>query len=1332
MLLLLLLLVPLMYFIVQHISYQLEENEKLKETRISLQISDKLSDVVHEFQHERAQLLSGLASDSALFVDTTLQRRKTRAVRNSLEQLHQELNEEIGILSELDQMDYFRDQFDKNQLDAEEFRQYSRPLLFELMQRIDDDAIGINDVKLSRDMISFAYLVEAKVHLGRVRSSLMNLMQGEGNEMTDYARLKSQIDDYEKALGNFERYAPEAALKTLHQFIATPNYAATQTLFARLDTQGLAGLEGYRAEGLFKLVSENVNAYKQLEEELIGDIFQQVDKEIADRHQALFVLIVILLFTIGSALLLAAYIIRLVSNSLLTLKVAADRVRQGATDVVIDVNSRDEIGAVAGSFRGVVNKTVALTRVAEAIGEGNYSVEVPIESDEDILPLALQDMQEKLAEFSRKNSERSWVLTGISELNSLLVGEEDMQAVAEKSLAYLCNYAGASSGVMYLLQDGGMLKPKAGYGLNNSLDQLPEFRIGQGMLGKAVDRQEACELDGVAPDYLRIRTGLAEIETVQVLILPLSFSETSVGAVEISLRNTATALQREFMRSATERMAILLHSLQANVHTQQLLYETQNQAEELETQQEELRQLNAELRASEEELKVSQEELQEKNAELEEKAQLLEEQFEALETKNKSLEDARQAIELKIQQVETVSKYKSDFLANMSHELRTPLNSILILSRLLADNSEERLSEKQEEYAQIIHNSGSDLLKLINEVLDLSKIESGQIGLELDEINPRLLGVQESFRELARNKKIAFETEFSDQLPDTINTDRLRLEQILKNFLSNAMKFTESNGQVKMKVYNVTEKPAFQSESLRQAEEVVAFAVQDSGIGIPEEKREVIFEAFQQADTSTTRKFGGTGLGLSISKELAALLGGEIMLESSEGKGSTFTLYLPVKGPQKKKAKAAPKQEPAAEVTPKQQVSALFSEIQKPKNGKSGKENPEDIRLLIIEDDQAFNSILADFANSKQFTVNQAFTGTEGLQLARELKPQAVLLDINLPDMSGWDVLKEIRADEALRHINVHVMSAYDKEVIEQKKAGSEEFIPKPVTLEMLNTAFTTFASASDKSIETVLIVEDNEVENKAIAELLSSRQIKSLSAHSAEEAEQLLERHKIDCVVLDLNLPGVKGRDWLRQLRTNKAWNRLPIIIYSGKHLNEEDEIELKRYANTVIIKNEHSYLRLLDEVQLFLYSMNQKLPQSKDFKMKLHLPEEVLRNRKILLVDDDVRNVYSLSSLLELHEMDITVAYNGKEAIEKLQTEEGIDLVLMDIMMPEMDGIEATQEIRKMYEFRDLPIIALTAKAMKGDKEKCLKAGVSDYITKPVDTDKLLTLLRVWLYEA
>jgi CheY-like chemotaxis protein len=1327
-LLLLLLLIPLVYFVTTTVRSEIAANEELEEVAAQLAESDAISNFLHEFQKERARIIAAQEGSAYFVQEAKKQRERTNAAEQALKAYYESTGYAFPDLGLINELRSFRMAQDMGKLDLAAFRNYTANLLLRFTNRIDENATGISNVALSRDLISFKNLVSAKIELGRIRSTLMRVIQEGRFSLNDYAMYAAQKELYNSSVLDFMRYAEASEIAALRQLTSSDDYGAVLQLFDELENNPGSDLSGYDLQAVFSLFTTNVEHFKQLEDGMISRIKDQVEEERVRRNTALLGLILFLALMLGLAIVLSFYIVNIISSSLSSLRSAAERVRLGATDVVISIRSQDEIGQVADAFRGVVNKSIGLTRVAQAIGEGRYDVEVDVQSPEDALSLALKEMQDKLYHYNRESTNRSWVLGGLSDLNNLVAGENEIDTVAEATIAFLCDYTGAEAGILYLHDDAGRLIPRSAYGLTTSPDALPSFRIGTGKVGLAVKDKEIKQLEDVPDAYLRVQTGLADIAPATVLIIPLIFTNTIVGALELSTRKPVGPLQLEFYKTVSERIAIILHTLMAHLHTQELLYETQNQAEELETQQEELRQLNAELKASEEELKVNQEELQEKNSELEEKAQLLEEQFEAVHTKNQALEDARQAIELKIQQVETVSKYKSEFLANMSHELRTPLNSILILSRLLAENPDKRLSDKQAEQAEIIHKSGADLLKLINEILDLSKIESGQIRLEVEEIPLRDLQLDLTFAELANNKNVSFTTAIDPELQQTFKTDRFRLEQILKNFISNAIKFTPDGGKVELSIYPLRQQLDFQSEELKQEEAIIAFAVKDTGIGIPKDKQELIFEAFQQADSSTTRKFGGTGLGLAISKELANLLGGEIKLESKPGKGSTFTLYLPARGRQVENQQAASQPTQAQRKSKTETVRQLFTAVDAKANGNG--RHKKNISLLIVEDDRGFNGILADFAHAKNFKVRQAYTGQEGLKLARESKPDALLLDINLPDMSGWDVLAQIREDKDLRNISVHVMSAYDREVVGNEN-DNEDYLPKPVTLEMLNKAFTNIASASDKAIESILIVEDNEIENNAIAELLLSRNLRSVSVFSAEEAEKVLAKQKIDCIILDLNLPGMKGQEWLQKIRAKKGLADIPIIIYSGKDLSEGEENSLKRFANTVIIKNEHSYLRLLDEVQLFLHKVNQKLPLGNDFKMKLHVPEEILKNKRVLLADDDVRNVYSICSLLEMQGMEIVVAYNGQEALDKLGSEQNIDLVLMDVMMPEMDGIEAIKRIRQHHKYRKLPIIALTAKAMKEDRDKCIAAGASDYIPKPVDTEKLLSLMRVWLYE-
>ena len=1320
-----LLLFPLLYFVASTISREIDANESLKQEAMQLSESERISAVVHSFQRERARMLAAAGGDTLMMVEARVQRTPTDAAIRDLNSFLSSNNRVLPEVAMLNDLSKYRSALDKNQLNAADFRGYSTETIFAFLDRIDVNATGISSAELEVQLSNFKHLAEAKVQLARIRSLLMNAVLVQELTTEEYATFRSHLNFYYEALRDFNRYAGAESAQAVQAVLTTDNYKEVEKLMQQLEANPEADVAALDASRVFTLFTVSIEDLRKVETDLISRIRNQVNEEIAQRQNYLIWLIALLVVILALTTLLALYIINLISASLSTLKTAADRIKVGATDVVIDVDSQDEIGKVAESFRGVLNKSIHLSEVARAIGRGQYDMDVEVQSDKDVLSYTIRDMRDNLQRFTTENANRNWILTGIADLNDIASGEKELARLSEKIITFLSNYTGAEAGVLYLHNDGGKLEPAAGHGVAQSADRLPSFMIGAGKVGQAVKERQVLVLEDVAEEHMTIKSGLSTIAPASIIIIPLHFYDAVVGAIELSTRHKYTELELDFFKVAAERIAVVVHTLKAHLQTEELLYETQNQAEELETQQEELRQLNAELKASEEELRVNQEELQEKNSELEEKAQLLEEQFEAIRTKNKALEDARQAIELKMQQVETVSKYKSDFLANMSHELRTPLNSILILSRLLADNPDKTLTEKQIDHAQIIHKSGNDLLKLINEILDLSKIESGMIKLETEEIKLKDIKMEPMFREVAARKGIRLTETHQNGTIDSITTDRFRLEQILKNFIGNALKFTGEGGEVAISVFPVTQnRPRFRSEHLNEQKELIAFSVRDTGIGIPKEKQDMVFEAFQQVDSSTTRKYGGTGLGLTISKELATLLGGELVLESEEDKGSTFTLYLPrVANRQSAKPLVQQPAANAAQVPKVESVSRAFERLEA--------SDKNEIKMLIVEDDKGFSDILADFARSKNFKVKQAYTGKDGLELARSEKPDAMLLDINLPDTTGWDVLKEIREDKNLRHISVHIMSAYDREVTGGADVN-EEYLPKPVTLEMLNKAFTTISGTLSKSIETILIVEDNEVENKAVAELLLAHGLKSTSAYSAEEAEQVLAKQKIDCIILDLNLPGMKGYEWMKKVKSNPGLSDIPIIIYSGKDLSEEEEAQLKEFANTIIIKNEYSYLRLLDEVQLFLHKVNQKIPLGSEFKMKLHVPEEILQGKRILIADDDVRNIYSLSSLLELHDMKPVVAYNGAEALQKLEQVKDIDMVLMDIMMPEMDGIEAIKRIRQNTRFKQLPIIALTAKAMKEDREKCLEAGASDYIPKPVDTDKLLTLMRVWLYEA
>jgi CheY-like chemotaxis protein len=780
------------------------------------------------------------------------------------------------------------------------------------------------------------------------------------------------------------------------------------------------------------------------------------------------------------------------------------------------------------------------------------------------------------------------------------------------------------------------------------------------------------------------------------------------------------------------------------MRTEELLVQSQSLAEELQTQQEELTETNKRLesqakslQASEELLKQQQEELQQTNEELEEKARLLTAQNEEVEQKNREVEQAKRQLEDKARQLALTSKYKSEFLANMSHELRTPLNSLLILAKLLSDNPESNLNDKQVEFAKTIHSSGQDLLTLINDILDLSKIESGMMSVALSDVPFRDVAdtAERMFRQMANDKGLEFKIDLAPNLPSSIHTDPTRLQQVLKNLLGNAFKFTE-RGSVTLKAETAISGWSRDHDVLDRAPSVIAFSVTDTGIGIPDDKQRIIFEAFQQADASTTRRFGGTGLGLSISREIARLLGGEIRVESEPGQGSTFTLYIPqtyvasIASRERTVEAALPPAAEEARVSdmPRHEEPIVIVDEAVPDDRDSIQTG--DRTVLIVEDDVTFARILLDMARDKGFKGLVATRGESALNLAARYRPDAITLDIELPDMEGWTVLDRLKHDRVTRHIPVHIISA-DEEISRGLRLGAFAQMQKPVTKEALDDAFSRIQGFLERPNRSLLVVEDNEQQRNAIVELVGDGDVEITGVGTGEEALEVLRQRRFDCMVLDLGLPDMSGFEFINRMKNELQIHDLPIVVYTGRELSRKEENELKRMTDAIIVKDVRSPDRLLDETALFLHRVEENLPEQKRRMLEqLHESDPVLVGKKALIVDDDMRNIYALTSLLERHKMNVIYAESGAEGIDLLRNTPDVDVVLMDVMMPEMDGYEAMRRIRAIDDYKNLPMIALTAKAMKGDREKCMEAGASDYITKPIDAQQLVSLLRVWLY--
>ena len=805
-----------------------------------------------------------------------------------------------------------------------------------------------------------------------------------------------------------------------------------------------------------------------------------------------------------------------------------------------------------------------------------------------------------------------------------------------------------------------------------------------------------------------IRSGLFQAVPRNVIVLPVLFEDQAKAVIELASLSDFTASQLAFLEQLTSSIGIVLNSIEATMQTEGLLEQSQQLATELQTQQRELQQTNEQLGL---------------------KAQQLAEQNAEVERKNQEIEQARRALEEKAKELALTSKYKSEFLANMSHELRTPLNSILVLGQQLSENPEGNLSPKQVEFSRTIHGAGTDLLNLISDILDLSKIESGTVSVQAEEVffASLLEMIARPFRHEAENRKLTFETHLDPALSRSLVTDAKRMQQVLKNLLSNAFKFTEQ-GQVRLSVLKPTSGWTPDHPILSKAESVVAFEVSDTGIGIPVEKQRIIFEAFQQADAGTSRKYGGTGLGLAISRELASLLGGEIQLRSATGAGSTFTLYLPQMYVGPATGSQTHMQSPA-QALPAPRAITQVREVERVADDRETIGQGDNI-LLIVEDDSHYARILFDLAKDTGFKVLVAPTGSEALSLVREFQPAAVSLDVFLPDMLGWTVLNHLKQDPATRHIPVQILTL-DEDRRHGLSRGAFAFLTKPTSSEGLESAFSRIKEFALPRRKRLLVVEDNLAEQYSIRELLGHDDIDMEVAASGTEALRAVREQSFDCMVLDLRLPDMSGFQVLEHLSESEEARDLPVVVFTGRELSLEEDMRLHELARSVVVKDVESPERLLDETSLFLHRVIADLPAEKQKMLdRLHHSDEALVGKKVMVVDDDVRNIFALSSVLERRGMTVLSASTGHEAIALLESTADVAIVLMDIMMPEMDGYETMQVIRQNPEFRRLPIIALTAKAMKGDREKCLEAGASEYLAKPVNTEQLLSALRMWLH--
>ncbi|QGW82611.1 response regulator [Variovorax paradoxus] len=939
-------------------------------------------------------------------------------------------------------------------------------------------------------------------------------------------------------------------------------------------------------------------------------------------------------------------------------------------------------------------------------------------------------LQEQAADAERL-AQQAWLRGAQTELVGKLVGELSANDLGRKVLAFCSRHLGSAVGALYVRERDGTLRRAASYGFSMEAEASPQvFSPTQSLLGHAAAERRRLLIEPIQADYLKVNSGLGDMAPSAVLLIPVSSNGVVNGVVELGLPAAPDSRANELLDLVGEDIGDSLAAARYREQLQDALAETQQLNEELQVQQEELRTANEELEEQSRALRASQAMLENQQAELEQTNSQLSERTEALDQRNAALRRVQRDLEDRADELQRASRYKSEFLANMSHELRTPLNSALILAKLLGDNPQGNLSPEQVKFAESIYSSGNDLLTLINDILDISKVEAGKLEIVVENVALDKLAqsLESTFKPLASEKRLAFRQEMRPGTPPLLVTDRHRVEQILKNLLSNAVKFTDS-GEVALVVSAAPDGGA-------------VFAVSDSGIGIAPDQQALIFEAFHQADGTTSRRYGGTGLGLSISRDLTRLLGGTLAVQSQPGQGSTFTLQLPAVAPQGLEAPApAPvPATPAAAQAPSSTMLTSFTGHALPAPAGAvppplfadDRELPRDQvrRVLVIEDEPQFAHILYDLAHELGYRCLVAHGAADGFELAQQFVPDAILLDMRLPDSTGLDVLQRLKDSPKTRHIPIHVVSAADNAQAAALHMGAIGYAQKPATRAELMQVFTRLEEKLTQKVKTVLLVEDDALQRESVIRLIGDEDIEIIAVGSGEEALELLRKRVFDCMITDLHLPDMQGSELLKQMAAEEIVSFPPVIVYTGRNLTRDEEAELQRYSRSIIIKGARSPERLLDEVTLFLHKVEAELSSERQGMLKaVRGRDRIFEGRTILLVDDDVRNIFALTSALEQRGAAVEIGRNGREALEKLAQVREIDLVLMDVMMPEMDGLEATRRLRANPSFDKLPVIAITAKAMKDDREQCLAAGASDYLAKPVDLERLFSLLRVWL---
>ncbi|MEI6054760.1 MAG: response regulator [Lentisphaerota bacterium] len=1054
------------------------------------------------------------------------------------------------------------------------------------------------------------------------------------------------------------------------------------------------------------------------------------------RNQLIIIGIIALLIAVGFSFLIS----RAIAKPIVTIVKAVQDLAKGK-NVKVDIKTKDEIGTLAASFNATIDSINEVASAAQKVANGDTSVSLNERSEEDELCKSFNKMTSAIREQTALNKKKEWAAEGFNKLNTILREEKESMALGEKICSFLADFLGIQIAALYIANEN-KLKLSGSYAFSKRKQLGNEIELGEGITGQAGLEKKTISIIDVPKDYTRINSALGSSLPLNIVAVPFVYINDLIGVVEIGSFKEISDDNLEFLKAISEPVAIGFVNLKHKEKIQTMLELSQQQSEELQAQQEELRAANeeletqmAEINKAKDQLQSQQEELKSSNEELEEKSEELEKQKKEIEKKNNDLTLSEMELVRKSNDLQLSNKYKSEFLANMSHELRTPLNSMLLLSNKFATNKEGNLTEKQVRNAEIIYNSGKDLLKLISEILDLAKVESGKMDVVIESLSLDAFKrkIKDNFEHMIKEKNLSFNIELDSNLPATIKTDAQKLEQIVKNLLSNSIKFT-STGSITVNISRASKDNKFKRTGINP-KQYIAISVTDTGIGIQDDKKNLIFEAFKQADGSTSRVYGGTGLGLSISKEFAIILGGEITIESKVGKGSIFTLYIPedlAQGRTTILAAEKAEQEPVTAAEAENPVQRTEKAPEVPRSYPSIPDDRASIKkgdnvILIIEDDQIFAQVLYDICKEKGYSCLHATEGAAGFKLAQEYQPIGILLDIYLPESNGLDILDKLKDNLATRHIPIHILSGEDQSIKSMQK-GAISFIKKPVDKQSIDEAFKKIVAVNSGKTNKILLIEDNKNQCHAIKEILDLKNISIDVVNTGNDGIKKLESEYYDLIILDLDLPDISGFEVMEKVKSNSKFK--PIIVYTGKELSPKEKATLAKYSASTILKVSESAARLLDEVSLFLHTETNELSDDKKKILQdYHTSDAILEGKTVLVVDDDVRNLYLLEEELKELNLKVLKAANGRMAIDALMRDKNIDLVLMDIMMPIMDGYQAMEAIRKDSQISSVPIIALTAKAMSEDRQKCIKAGANDYLTKPVDMNKLTTLMKVWI---